>query len=98
MLKKRRSNGSKIPSQKFINVNEEFKNYANWTKRDIMKDIYNYIDDNIETTINLRILGYLIGEGENDDRPLVKVEESIVEVTFPRESGVIPGEPSFFED
>ena len=51
-----------------------------------------------ETTINLRVLGYLIGEGENDDRPLVKVEESVVEVTFPRESGVIPGEPSFLED
>ncbi len=51
-----------------------------------------------ETTINLRILGYLIGEGDNDDRPLVKIEESVVEVTFPRESGVIPGEPSFLED
>ena len=51
-----------------------------------------------ETTINLRVLGYLIGDGENDDRPLVKVDESVVEVTFPRESGVIPGEPSFLED
>ena len=47
-----------------------------------------------ETTINLRILGYLIGDGENDDRPLVELEESVVEVTFPRESGVIPGQPS----
>jgi hypothetical protein len=51
-----------------------------------------------ETTINLRILGYLIGEGDNDDRPLVLIEESVVEVTFPRESEVIPGEPSFLED
>ena len=51
-----------------------------------------------ETTITLRILGYLIGEGENDDRPLITLEESVVEVTFPRESGVIPGEPSFLED
>ena len=51
-----------------------------------------------ETSINIRILGYLIGEGENDDRPIVKVEESVVEVTFPRESAVIPGQPSFLED
>ena len=51
-----------------------------------------------ETTINLRILGYLIGEGDNDNRPLITIEESIVEVTFPRESAVIPGEPSFLED
>ena len=51
-----------------------------------------------ETTINLRILGYLIGDGENDDRPLIELEESVVEVTFPRESGVIPGEASFLED
>ena len=51
-----------------------------------------------ETTINMRILGYLIGEGENDDRPIVEIEESVVEVTFPRESGVIPGQPGFLED
>ena len=51
-----------------------------------------------ETTINIRILGYLIGEGENDDRPIVEIEESVVEVTFPRESGVIPGQPGFLED
>jgi hypothetical protein len=51
-----------------------------------------------ETTITLRILGYLIGEGDNDDRPLVTIDESVVEVTFPRESSVIPGEPSFLED
>jgi hypothetical protein len=51
-----------------------------------------------ETSINIRVLGYLIGEGENDDRPIVRVDESVVEVTFPRESGVIPGEPSFLED
>ena len=51
-----------------------------------------------ETSITLRILGYLIGEGENDDRPIVKLDESVVEVTFPRESAVIPGQPGFLED
>ena len=35
--------------------------------------------------ITVKVLGYLIGEGENDDRPIVRVEENIVEVTFPQE-------------
>ena len=51
-----------------------------------------------ETSITLRILGYLLGDGENDDRPLVTLEESVVSVTFPRESGQYPGQPTFFED
>jgi len=51
-----------------------------------------------ETSINIRVLGYLIGEGDNDDRPIVTLRESVVEVTFPRESGVIPGQPGFLED
>jgi hypothetical protein len=51
-----------------------------------------------ETTITIRVLGYLIGEGENDDRQLVEVEENFVEVTFPREQASFPGDPSFFED
>jgi hypothetical protein len=48
--------------------------------------------------IGIRVLGYLIGEGVNDDRPIVRVDESVVEVTFPRESAVVPGNPSLFGD
>jgi len=51
-----------------------------------------------ETSITIRVLGYLIGEGPNDDRELVRFEENFVEVTFPRETEPLPGEPSFFED
>lgn len=51
-----------------------------------------------ETNITIRVLGYLIGEGPNDDRQLVKFEENFVEVTFPREVEPLPGSPSFFED
>jgi len=51
-----------------------------------------------ETTININILGYLIGEGDNDDRPIVRVEENAVEVTFPREQAMFPGDPGFFMD
>ena len=46
--------------------------------------------------INIKVLGYLIGEGENDDRRIVRIDENVVEVTFPRESVPLPGEPGFF--
>ena len=35
--------------------------------------------------ITIKVLGYLIGEGENDDRPIVRVDENVVEITFPQE-------------
>jgi len=37
------------------------------------------------TEINIRVLGYLIGEGENDDRPIVRIDENFVELTYPSE-------------
>jgi len=43
------------------------------------------------TEISIRVLGYLIGEGDNDERPLIRIEENTVEITFPRESVVPPG-------
>lgn len=46
--------------------------------------------------VNIRVLGYLMGEGENDDRPIVRIDENIVEVTFPREHTPLPGSEDFF--
>ena len=46
--------------------------------------------------INIRVLGYLMGEGENDDRPIVRVDENVVELSFPRESEPLPGTEDFF--
>ena len=48
--------------------------------------------------ITIKVLGYLIGEGNSDDRPIVTKEESIVEVAFPRESVVPAGNDNFFID
>ena len=50
------------------------------------------------TEINVRVLGYLIGEGPNDDRPIVRVDENTVEYHFPRESTVPTGNDTFFSD
>ena len=48
--------------------------------------------------ISIKVLGYLIGEGNSDDRPIVTREESIVEVVDPRESVVPAGNDKFFMD
>jgi hypothetical protein len=46
--------------------------------------------------ISLRVLGYLMGEGKNDDRPIVRIDENIVEVSYPTERVPRPGDPDFF--
>ena len=51
-----------------------------------------------DTEINIRVLGYLIGEGPNDDRPIVRVDENTVEYMFPRETVAPPGAGTFFSD
>jgi len=42
------------------------------------------------TELTIRVLGYLIGEGENDDRPIVRIDENFVEISYPVESTVDP--------
>jgi len=41
------------------------------------------------TEITINVLGYLIGEGESDDRPIVRIDENTVEFQFPSES-IVP--------
>ena len=43
------------------------------------------------TEISIRVLGYLIGEGPNDNRPIVRVDENVVEYVFPKESTLPSG-------
>ena len=50
------------------------------------------------TAITIKILGYLIGEGSNDDRPIVRIDENTVEVTFPQENDAPTGVPNIFGD
>jgi len=49
------------------------------------------------TDITIKVLGYLIGEGNSDDREIVRIEENFVEVTYPRETIPLPGEPGFID-
>ena len=42
-----------------------------------------------ETEIQLKILGYLMGEGANDKKPKISIEETIVDVKIPREKVMV---------
>ena len=46
--------------------------------------------------ITIKVLGYLMGEGKNDDRPIVRIDENVVELTYPRETGEVHGNDGFF--
>jgi hypothetical protein len=63
-------------------------------------NVANLAEDERQFTseINIRVLGYLVGEGNSDDRPIVTKEESVVEITFPRETVVPAGNDNFFND
>ncbi len=38
-----------------------------------------------KTTINLKILGYLLGSDKNDNQPKLTIRENAVEIRIPRE-------------
>lgn len=42
-----------------------------------------------ETSINIRILGYLIGEDKNQEKPKMVIRENAVEIKFPRERVIV---------
>ena len=48
------------------------------------------------TDVKIRVLGYLMGEGQSDDRPIVRIDENLVEITYPTERIPRPGDPDFF--
>jgi hypothetical protein len=48
--------------------------------------------------ISIKVIGYLVGEGNADDRPIIRKEENAVEVAFPRETIVPSGNDDFFID
>jgi hypothetical protein len=50
---------------------------------------------NYETNINIKVLGYLIGDGENQEKPMIVERENAVEVKIPRERVILGDGPEF---
>lgn len=50
------------------------------------------------TDVNLRVLGYLMGEGKNDPKPKFTVVENFVDIKIPRERVIVGDINTFLED
>ncbi len=59
-----------------------------YTSRDNLSD-YTSAERKFETSINLRVVGYLVGQGKNREKPHFSIRENAVEVKIPRESVVV---------
>ena len=53
---------------------------------------------NYETEIQLRILGYLMGEGPNDEKPKLSLVENYVDVKIPRERVIVGDINTFLKE
>ncbi len=53
---------------------------------------------NYETNINIEVLGYLIGEGENQERPKIVERENAVEIKLGRERTIVGDIPDNIKD
>jgi len=51
-----------------------------------------------QTTVNIQVLGYLIGEGKNENQPKVVIRENAVEVKIPREHVIVGDIPELIDD
>ena len=51
-----------------------------------------------ETKIDIKVLGYLVGEGDNAERPKFSVRESAAEVRFQRERTIFGDTPEYSGD
>jgi hypothetical protein len=48
-----------------------------------------------ETKINVKVLGYLVGEGINDEQPQIVIRENAVDIKTPRERVMLGDEPDW---
>ena len=58
----------------------------------------NMEERSFQTTVNLKVLGYLLGDGVSDDAPKIVKKESIVEVKLIRERTIIGDEKPWKTD
>jgi len=47
------------------------------------------VQRNYETTITMEVLGYLVGDGPNEEKPKIVIRENAVEVKIPREHVIL---------
>tara|TARA_R100001443_G_scaffold110863_1_gene123073 strand:+ start:396 stop:1247 length:852 start_codon:yes stop_codon:yes gene_type:complete len=87
-------------AHKRIIVNHNSNNYEAFIQEDyaIDNNISNYQSDErkYETTIDLEVFGYLIGDGKNQKRPRIVERENAVQIRFARERIIVQDEDGEF--
>jgi hypothetical protein len=74
----------------FIRLESEGHKYegfidSQYSSKDNLTD-YSNEERKFETTISIRVVAYLVGQGKNREKPHFSVRENYVEVKIPRES------------
>jgi hypothetical protein len=50
------------------------------------------------STVSIKVIAYLIGNGPNSKEPIVERRQNFVDIAFPREKVIGPGDPGFILD
>ena len=55
-------------------------------------DNYNNEERKFETKVNLKVIGYLIGNGKNGEKPFFAIRENVVDIKLPKERVILDPE------
>jgi len=72
-------------------IQQDFENGGNAADLGTSEKIYS-------TKVNIRVLGYLIGEDKNAEQPKIVVRENAVEVKIPRERVIYGDIPEHIDE
>ena len=86
----------------YVNVTHEGHNYETFIQSDFSNDnnISNLGEEErkYESSVELKVLGYLIGDGKNQDRPKIVKRQNAVTVKIPRERVILGDEHEVYTD
>ena len=84
-------------SQNYFIINKDGHRFECFMQEGFEQESINNLGEEerkYKTTISVKVLGYLIGEGDNQEKPQVIKEENAVEIKIPRENlSLIQEEP-----
>ena len=81
----------------FIKITHEGREYEAFIQSDFSQDntasALSQDERNYKTTIEIKVLGKLIGDGKNDEQPKIVKRENAVDVKIQRQKVILGDEP-----
>ena len=81
-------------SQNYFIIEKDGHRYESFMDQDFVQEAISNLGEEerkYKTTISIKVLGYLIGEGENREDRNINIDENAVEIKFPKEKIIIDG-------